>query len=116
VGALVGLVGVYGLVAHQVGQRRREFGIMRAIGARPIDILRRVGTENARMLATGVPLGLVLAGLMVAFLRAYFRGLWPFDWFSYLVVPAAVMVACGAAACLPVRRAMRKSPAEALRV
>jgi predicted permease len=55
------VVGVYGVMAQAVGQRRQEFGVRQALGAAPCDILRLVFSSGAWMTAAGLLVGVVLA-------------------------------------------------------
>src|SRR5262249_6604405 len=51
---IIANVGLYGLLAYAVGQRRQEFGIRIALGANPSDILRLVLTEGATLIVGGI--------------------------------------------------------------
>src|SRR5437763_2684312 len=58
------VVGLYGMIALSVGERRRELGVRLALGARPTSVLRLVLGEGARIAAAGIVVG--LAGAMLA--------------------------------------------------
>ena len=55
------VVGIYGVMAQAVGQRRQEFGVRQALGATPRDILRLVFSSGAGMTIVGLVVGVALA-------------------------------------------------------
>ncbi len=70
---LLGVIGLYGIVAYSVARRTHEVGIRMALGARRSDVLRQVVAEGIRLVAYGVVLGLIYPdqlhqGLQVQFL------------------------------------------------
>jgi predicted permease len=107
-------VGVYGVLAYQVAQRRREIGIRMALGGTRQAISRMVLAESGRMLALG--LGLGVAGALGAgrAVRSLLYGVQPAD----PAVLAAVALVLGAvalaAALIPAQRAQDVDPAVAL--
>lgn len=106
--------GIVGLTSFWVGQRRRQIGIRRAIGARKVDILRHLQFENAVICAGGALLGMAFAiGLNLWLLTRYeMLPLPP----AYLLISAALMLVLGQAATLvPARRASLIQPVEAMR-
>jgi FtsX-like permease family len=54
---LVGVVGLYGVVAYSVSRRTREIGVRMALGARPSEVTRQVLTEAGRLAVAGIVLG-----------------------------------------------------------
>jgi putative ABC transport system permease protein len=109
------VIGVYGVLAYLVGQRRREIGLRLAVGASPAAVVWLIVREGAALTLVGLAAG--LAGALAAgrWLSALLFSVTPAD-------PATLaMVACalaGAAACaiyLPARRAAGVDPSEALR-
>ncbi|MGH8183499.1 MAG: ABC transporter permease [Rhodanobacteraceae bacterium] len=69
---LVTTAGIVGQTSFWVGQRRKQIGIRRALGARRIDILRYFQTENFLIVTFGIALGVVLAyGLNLMLMRHY---------------------------------------------
>jgi predicted permease len=109
------LVGLYGVIALSVGQRRREIGVRMALGARAIDVLRMVLGEGARLTMLGIAVGLVAAFGVMRVLRSLLYDVSTTDVTIY--AGAAVLVAAVAllATYLPARRATRVDPTEALR-
>lgn len=108
-------VGLYGVLAYAVEQRRREMGVRLAIGATPGAIRRLIVFEGLRLTAIGLVLGLVGALAVTRQLEALLYDVRPADPLVFAGV-AALLLAVATAACLvPARRAMRLDPASVLR-
>jgi len=108
-------VGVFGLFAYAVAQRRRELGIRLALGATPHAVLAMVLSDAARLSAGGVCTG-IGAGIVAArVIRALLPG--PFAPDALVLATAAVVsLASALAACWsPARRAAAVDPADVLR-
>ncbi len=108
-------VGVYGVMAYTVAQRRHEVGIRLALGAQPRDVLRIVVGQALKMAVVGLALGVPLAALLGMGLSSVLDGAIPFDPIS---VGAFMLMLCAIVALasfLPARRAARTDPAEVLR-
>ena len=67
---LMGLIGLYGVIAYSVSQRGREIGIRMALGAEPRSVRRLILREGARLALLGIAIG--LAGAVAAALAATF--------------------------------------------
>jgi len=108
-------VGVYGVVAYAVTERRQEFGVRLALGATTTEVMRLVLGESASMTALGLALGLVGAAAGSWWLRAQLVGVAPWDLVALsatvLVLAAVSLLACVA----PAARVLRMDPAGALR-
>lgn len=114
VALLLASVGIYGVLAYQVSQRSREFGIRLALGSDGAGILRLVLREGALLVGVGVVSGLAGAVLMRGAIASQLFAVSALD---PRVVGAAVAVlsAAALAACLgPARRASRVDPVEVL--
>ena len=61
---LLASIGIYGVMSYAVGQRNREIGIRMALGARQGEVLNLFMKQGLILVAIGVAIGLVLAGLM----------------------------------------------------
>jgi putative ABC transport system permease protein len=108
-------VGLYGVVSHTVAQRRREFGIRAAIGARRSDLVRLVLREGVSLTVAGVGIGLVLSGWLTQFMRATLFGVRPLDPIAFTAAPV-ILIAVAILACVrPAVRAASTDPAVALR-
>ncbi len=115
VALVLAAVGIYGVLAYSVMQRQREIGVRMALGALPRQILRQFLGLGGRMLAVGLPLGLLGAWLAGRAMAGLLFGVAPAN---PLVLggTAAVLAAVAMLACLlPSRRAARVSPIVALR-
>jgi len=114
-GLLLAALGVYGVMALTVAQRRVEFGIRLALGARPSDIVPLVLRRTLAQLGAGLALGAVAAAALARAISALLTGVGALD-AATLAVAAASMLAAGVAACvLPALAAGRLDPVEALK-
>jgi predicted permease len=108
-------VGLYGVLAFIVGERRREIGVRMALGALPRDIVTSLLGEGLRLAAAGVVVGVGLALAATRVLASLLFGTSPTDAATFIGA-AGLMVAIAAAASLvPALRASRVDPLIALR-
>jgi putative ABC transport system permease protein len=111
---LVTAAGITGLTSFWIGQRRKQIGVRRALGARKIDIVRYFQTENLLIAGVGVVLGLVLAAGLNLWLMAHYE--MPRIPSAYVLAGALVMLALGQMSVfLPARRASNVPPVVATR-
>lgn len=108
-------VGIYGLLAYTVAQRRREIGIRVAIGARPAHIGRMIGAQSVAMAVAGVVLGLAAAAFAGPWIRSLLYGVAPADPVSLAGAAIFVLLTALVAAAIPASQAVRIDPASALR-
>ena len=108
-------IGVYGLFAFAVSQRRREIAVRLALGATRRSILALIAGEAARVVACGLALGLPLSVIGAVSLRAVALGVATPDRRLFAIAAACVVVVAGTACWIPARRASRVEPAIALR-
>ena len=112
---LIAVVGVAGVLAFGVSARTREFGVRLAIGSTPRDLLMRVLSEGATIVAIGIVAGVAGGYAFGSLAASYFEqlrmpGMLP------LVIAAAVLVGAAiAASLLPAARASRVDVLQALR-
>ncbi len=108
-------VGIYGVVAFGVAERRREIGIRTALGAQPADVLGLFVKHALRLAAIGMVAGGIAALGLSRFLASLLFGIGPSDPATFggvaLLLTAVVLAAC----VIPARRALRVSPTTALR-
>jgi len=111
----LGAVGIYGVIAYVVSQRRQEIGVRMALGARSSHILSRIVGRSLAPAALGVAAGVgtgVLGGRVLASLLFQTS---PLDAATFVAGPAVLLAVAVAACVVPARRAMAIDPAEALR-
>ncbi|MEY2504766.1 MAG: hypothetical protein QOG27_1046, partial [Verrucomicrobiota bacterium] len=108
-------LGLYGVMAYSVRQRTQEIGVRMALGAQTGDVLRLVTGQGLRLIVTGLAIGFVSAFFLAQLLSGSLHGISAHDPPSFTLVPV-VLFLVGLAACyLPARAAMRLDPMEALR-
>lgn len=114
VGLLFAYSGTHAVVSFLVAQRTREFGVRMALGASAWRIVRGMLVETSRTASIGLAAGLaVAAGLIRLFSGAV--AMPDFGARPFVVGVAIVLVSTAVAALLPLRRAARIDPAQALR-
>jgi putative ABC transport system permease protein len=112
---LLAAVGVYGVLARTVAERRREFGIRMAIGARPVLVARLVTHDAAWVVAPGLIVGLAASAGLARVIESRLYHVSPWDPFAAGGAVGLVLLVALAAARPAVRRATRVDPAEVLR-
>jgi putative ABC transport system permease protein len=108
-------IGLYGVVAYSVSQRRREIGIRIALGAASGEVVRMVLGQGARPVAAGILLGLGMSWVGMRVLGSLLYGVEPFDPATVISVTVLLAAVTTAATFLPARRASRIPPSHALR-
>jgi putative ABC transport system permease protein len=115
VGSVLTLVGIYGVLSLSVASRRRELAIRSAIGAEQKDIRKLIFGEGFRLIASGVLAGVVLAIILSRVLRTFLFAVQPSDPATLLIVGASFVGVALLTCWMPVRRAEKVDPLEALR-
>jgi ABC-type antimicrobial peptide transport system permease subunit len=112
---LLAAVGLYGVLAHAVAQRRGEIGIRVALGATPRQVMRLVFGHGVVLAMVGGAIGLVGAWWATRIVAKLLYGVSRTDPLSF-AISAAVLLAAALVACrVPAQRALRVDPVEALR-
>jgi putative ABC transport system permease protein len=101
------------VVAYRVAERRVEFGIRAAVGARPWDILSVVLKEELRWVVLGIGVGLAGSVAATTFLASLLYGVRPVDFGIFVAVIAILLGVSTLAVYLPARRAIRSVYTEA---
>lgn len=109
------IVGLYGVIALGVGERRREIGVRLALGARPASVLALVLGEGARIAAVGIVVGTLAAAAAARLLRGMLYDVGTADLTIYLGAAVVVGIVAMASTWLPARAATKVDPALALR-
>jgi len=115
IGLLLGALGIYGLLAFAVTQRRQEIGVRVALGAPPRSVLRLVVGQGMLLAAAGVIIGTVGARLLTRQMQAVLFDIAPSDPSTFVQVIAVLLATALLASWLPARRALGIDPVTALR-
>jgi predicted permease len=112
---LLGVVGIYGVIAYVVAQRRREVGIRMALGAAAGEVQRLFLKHGLLITAAGLVLGAGASVVLMRLLRSLLFGVSPLDPVTYTASLLGLGTIALLATWLPARRATRVDPAVALR-
>jgi predicted permease len=112
---LLGIVGIYSVIAYSVSRRRREIGIRLALGASPAGVRRLFTREAMGLVAVGTGVGLVAAFGFTRLMDSLLFGVKPSDPATFLLVPLTLAAVAALASYVPARRAVRVDPIETLR-
>ena len=115
VALLLGVVGLYGVVAYSVSRRSREIGIRMALGAQPGSIHRLILREAARLIAFGIAIGVGCSIGAAGLMRGLLFGIRAWDVPTLAAVAGVLGVAALLASYIPARRAASVNPVESLR-
>ena len=112
---ILGIVGLYGVIAYSVSQRTHEIGIRMALGAQKRDVLKLVVNAGMSLTVIGVAVGVAGALALTRFLSNFLYGVKPTDPLTFVVV-SVILTAVALLACyIPARRATKADPLVALR-
>jgi len=115
VALLIGMVGVYGVIAYAATQRTREIGVRMALGAQIGDVRKMFLRQGLSLTAIGIALGIGLAIVLTRVMSAFLYGVGPMDPMTYAAVSGVLSAVALLATYLPARRASRVDPIMALR-
>lgn len=108
-------IGVYGVVSYVVGQRTREIGLRMALGAEAMDVIGMMLREGARMILTGVGIGLIAALGLTRLMASQLFSVSAQDPLTFIGVGALLTFIALLACYVPAHRAVRVDPVVALR-
>ena len=108
-------IGIYGVMAYSVSQRRRELGIRVALGAAPGTVLRLVLGEGMKLAMIGTVLGLVAAVGAAQLVQGLLYNVGAIDPVAFTTVPLLLVGVAALAVYLPARRAASVEPMRALK-
>jgi predicted permease len=114
VALVLGIVGLYGVIAYAVSQRRREIAIRLALGAQQRALRRRFVRHGVALACIGVALGLGAAAGVTRLMTALLFEVRPLDLPTYAAGALVLTLVAALASYLPARRASAVDPAEAL--
>lgn len=112
---LLGIVGLYGVIAYSVSQRTKEIGVRMAMGAQRSSINELIMNEGRRLLVVGVMAGSICSLVAGNLIRKLLFGTRPWDLGIFTIVVGMLAVSTMAASYIPARRAASLNPVEALR-
>jgi ABC-type antimicrobial peptide transport system permease subunit len=115
VALVLGVVGLYGVVAYSVSHRTREIGVRMALGADAASVYQLIVGEAARLVGAGTILGIGGSIAAANLLRGLFYGVRAWDVPTLTIVAAVLILAALLASYIPARRAASLNPAQALR-
>ncbi len=112
---LLGVVGIYGVIAYSVSQRTREIGIRMALGAQTKSLTGMFVRHGLQLTGVGVIFGVGTAIIVMRVMSSLLFKVSPMDPFTYFAVCAGLMVPAWLASYMPSRRAATVDPVDALR-
>jgi predicted permease len=115
VALLLGVVGLYGVVAYSVSQRTREIGVRMALGAQRATVYRMILSESCGLIGLGVAIGLITAVLVGLLMHKLLFGVRAWDPGILAIVGVILAITSLLASFLPARRAASINPTDALR-
>ena len=112
---VLGIVGLYGVIAYSVSQRTHEIGIRVALGAQAKDVLGLVVGQGMMMALIGVAIGIGGALGLTRFLSGFLYGVKTTDPLTFVSVALVLVAVALIASYIPARRAMKVDAMVALR-
>jgi putative ABC transport system permease protein len=112
---LLGVIGIYGVIAYAVSQRTREIGIRLALGARPADVRQMFVRYGLGLCAIGITIGVGAAAALTRVMKSLLFGVAPMDPMTFAAVPIALLLATLAASYLPARRVSAVDPVQCMK-
>jgi len=112
---LLAAIGLYGLISYSVAERTNEIGIRMALGARPIDVLKMVLTQGAKLALAGAAAGIIVGILLMRAMQSVLYGVSSADPISFAGAAILLLLIALLACYVPARRATRVDPMIALR-
>jgi putative ABC transport system permease protein len=112
---VLGVVGIYGVIAYSVTQRTREIGIRMALGAQPVGLQQMFVRQGLLLAGIGAVIGLAAAVGLTRLMSSLLFKTTPLDPLTYAAVSLFLILAAALASYVPARRATAVDPVEALR-
>jgi predicted permease len=112
---LLGIIGIYGVIAYSVSQRTREIGIRMALGVEQRAVRRMFLRHGLILSGIGVAVGIGVAAGLMRLMTSMLYQVSPLDVTTYAGVSVVLLAAAMTASYLPARRAASLNPVEALR-
>ena len=115
-GVLLGVIGIYGVIAYAVSQRRQEVGIRLALGAPAGEVERLFVRHGLLLAAAGIVFGLAGAAALTRLMASLLFGVSPWDPATYAAVTTLLILVAALASYVPARQSTRVNPLDALRL
>jgi ABC-type antimicrobial peptide transport system permease subunit len=112
---LLGVIGIYGVIAYSVSQRTREIGIRMALGVEQRDLRRMFLRHGFVLSGIGVVVGIGVAAALMRLMTSMLFEVSPLDVTTYAGVSVVLLAAAMLASYVPARRAASLNPVDALR-
>jgi putative ABC transport system permease protein len=112
---MLGICGIYGVIAYAVAQRRHEMGIRMALGAQARQVRALFLRRGMIVAAAGLLLGLTATALFTRLLQSLLFGINPLDPMAFTAMPIVLAAAALLATYLPTRRASSVDPVEIMK-
>ncbi len=112
---LLASIGIYGVIAYSVSQRKREMGIRLALGAQKRDLIRLILGQGFKLTLIGIGVGLLGSFFLNRTLESLLFGVTGYDPTTFLSVPLLLALVALAACFIPACFAARVNPVEAIR-
>lgn len=112
---LLGIVGLYGVIAYSVARRTREIGVRMSLGARPTSVYQLIMKEAAGLAVIGTVLGIAGSLGTAKLMRGFLFGARSWDLSTLAAVATVLLISALLASYIPARRAASLNPVEALR-
>jgi ABC-type antimicrobial peptide transport system permease subunit len=112
---LLGIVGIYGVIAYSVSLRVREIGIRMALGAQTQVVTNMFIRHGLILTGVGLAFGLVAALITMRLMSSILFHVNPIDPLTYIAMTVGLLGAAFLASYLPARRAATVDPIDALR-
>jgi putative ABC transport system permease protein len=111
---LLGIVGIYGVLAYAVIQRQREVGIRLALGAQPGNVKGMFVYRGMMLSGIGIAIGAAVAAGITRWMSALLFGVTPVDAATFAAAASVLVLAALAASYVPARRAAAIDPVQTL--
>ncbi|HEX4229887.1 MAG TPA: ABC transporter permease [Bryobacteraceae bacterium] len=115
IAALLAAIGIYGVLAYVIDQRRREFGIRTALGARPADVVALVVLQGSLPVGVGLVCGVSGAFAMTWYLKSLLYEVGTTDPLVFSTISGGMVLVAILAMTVPAYRATRVDPLQTLR-
>jgi putative ABC transport system permease protein len=112
---MLAVIGIYGVVAYSVTQRKQEIGIRMALGASPALVQRKIVADTIAIVSCGLLIGVIAALVLTRLANSLLYQLEPTDPLTFGITIAVLLFAAAAAGYIPSLRASRVDPMSVLR-